>query len=88
MFWRKLDPLDLEIVERVLEAAANARNATEDLESDEELERALRAELAEIVRVRGTNDIDALLDAVLDVRPRKTEDHSTTGTMALPESET
>ena len=37
-----------------------------ELESDEDLERALRRELAEMVRVNGVSDPDVLLDMVIE----------------------
>jgi hypothetical protein len=62
---RDLDPLDLEIVERTVQGAWDARKAScgpVELESDEELEIALRREIAEIVRASGVSDADVLLD--------------------------
>jgi hypothetical protein len=66
-----LDPLDLEIVERALQGVCEgitAGSAPLDLESDEELERALRRELAETVRASGVTDAEALLDILFEGR--------------------
>jgi hypothetical protein len=66
---RDLDPLDLEIVERALQCVSDlikAGSTSADLESDEELELALRSELAEMVRVSGVRDADALLDILIE----------------------
>jgi hypothetical protein len=68
---RDLDPLDLEIVERALQGVWEgiaAGLAPLDLESDEELERALRRELAETVRASGVTDAEALLDILFEGR--------------------
>jgi hypothetical protein len=62
-----LDPLDLEIVERAVQGVCEGV-ATGDLESDEELERALRRELAETVRASGVTDAEALLDILFERR--------------------
>ena len=62
---RHLDPLDWEIVERAVQGVWDtiySGSALVDLESDEELEHALRRELAETVRVSGVSDAEALLD--------------------------
>ena len=64
-----LDPLDLEVLERALESKPDAIKSPSDvaeLESDEELERALRGELAEMIRASGVSDADALLDIFID----------------------
>ena len=64
-----LDPLDLEVLERALEGTPDAIKtppAVAELESDEELERALRGELAEMIRANGVSDADALLDIFID----------------------
>jgi hypothetical protein len=66
-----LDPLDLEIVERALQGVCEgitAGSAPLDLESDEELERALRRELAETVRASGVTDAESLLDILFEGR--------------------
>jgi hypothetical protein len=66
-----LDPLDLEIVERALQGLCEgiaASSAPLDLESDEELERALRRELAETVRASGVTDAESLLDILFERR--------------------
>jgi hypothetical protein len=63
-----LDPLDLEIVERAFQGVCegiSAGSAPLDLESDEELERALRRELAETVHA---SDAEALLDILFERR--------------------
>ena len=65
---RDLDPLDLEVLERALartpEVIKSGLEAAE-LESDEELELALRRELAEMIRASGESDPDALLDMLM-----------------------
>jgi len=66
---RDLDPLDLEIVERAVKGVSDAIKAgptPPDLESDEELELALRGELAEMVRASGVSDADVLLDILIE----------------------
>ena len=66
---RDLDPLDLEVVERAVQGVSDAIKAgptPSDLESDEELELALRGELAEMVRASGVSDADALLDILIE----------------------
>jgi hypothetical protein len=64
-----LDPLDLEIVERALQGVWEGIGAAPlDLESDEELERALRRELAETIRASGVTDAEALLDILFEGR--------------------
>ena len=60
-----LDPLDLEIVERALQGISEGAVSL-DLESDEELELALRRELAEMIRASGVSDADVLLDILID----------------------
>lgn len=71
MLWKSmvdLDPLDLEVLERALEGALTAikENAMlDELESDQDLEAALREELIEIARSSGVSDADALRDALL-----------------------
>jgi hypothetical protein len=66
---RDLDPLDLEVLERALartpEVIKSGLEAAE-LESDEELELALRRELAEMIRASGESDPDALLDMLME----------------------
>jgi hypothetical protein len=44
-----------------------------ELESDEELERALRGELAEMIRASGVSDADALLDLFIGGKTEKVE---------------
>jgi hypothetical protein len=66
---RDLDSLDLEIVERAVQGVSDAIKAgatPADLESDEELELALRDELAEMVRASGVSDADVLLDILIE----------------------
>jgi len=66
---RELDPLDLEIVERAVQGCWDAIEAgfgSVELESDEELEIALRRELAEMVRISGVSDADVLLDILIE----------------------
>ena len=61
-----LDPLDLEVVERALEGVLTAikkNGVFDELESDRDLEAALREELIEIVRSSGLTDAEALRDA-------------------------
>jgi hypothetical protein len=48
--------------------ARAAGSAPLDLENDEELERALRRELAETVRASGVTDAEALLDILFERR--------------------
>ena len=53
---RDLDPLDLEILERAFEGAFVAvkeSDASNDFDSDEELEAELRKELIQIARLNG-----------------------------------
>lgn len=67
-FQRDLDPLDLEVVERAVQDALDAIKFSSDpvdLESDEDLEFALRRELAEMVRASGVSDADVLLDMLM-----------------------
>ncbi len=70
---RDLDPLDLELVERAFECVSEAIK-TDEFETDEELEIAMRLELAEIVRSSGVGDADALLDLLLDSKSNLTGD--------------
>ncbi len=66
---RELDPLDWEVVERAVQSVTDAIVTGPQpvgLESDEELERELRRELAEMVRASGVSDADALLDILID----------------------
>jgi hypothetical protein len=64
------DPLDLEIVERALQGILEGAVSPpiDDLESDDELELALRRELAEIIRTSGGSDADVLLDILISRR--------------------
>jgi hypothetical protein len=65
---RDLDPLDLEVLERALASTPDVIKSgleAAELESDEELERALRRELAEMIRASGESDPDALLDMLM-----------------------
>ena len=71
-----LDPLDLEVLERALESKPDAIKSPSDvaeLESDEELELALRRELAEMVRSSGVSDADALLDLFIGGNTEKVD---------------
>lgn len=64
-----LEPLDFEVMERVVEGVSDMIKTgcdLVDLESDEELELALRRELAEMVRANGVSDPDVLLDMVIE----------------------
>jgi len=65
-----LDPLDLEIVERALQGILEGAVSPpiDDLETDEELELALRRELAEMIRTSGGSDADVLLDILISRR--------------------
>jgi hypothetical protein len=66
---RDLDPLDLEVVERAVQSAFDTikvGSGPVELESDEELELALRRELAEMVRASGVSDADVLLDLLME----------------------
>ena len=70
------DPLDLEVLERALERTRDAIKsppAVAELESDEELELALRRELAEMIRASDVNDADALLDLFIGGKTEKVE---------------
>jgi hypothetical protein len=64
---RDFDPLDLKIVEKAFEGVSDAIKAKTnfDLESDEELEAALRRELAEVICSTGISDPTALLDVLM-----------------------
>jgi len=65
---RYLDPLDLEVLERALASTPDVIKSgleAAELESDEELELALRRELAEMIRASGESDPDALLDMLM-----------------------
>ena len=66
---RDLDPLDLEVVERAVQGALDATKFGSDpvdLESDEDLELALRRELAQMVRASGVSDADVLVDMLME----------------------
>jgi hypothetical protein len=66
---RDLDPLDLEVLERALASTPDVIKSgleAAELESDEELELALRRELAEMIRASGESDPDALLDMLME----------------------
>jgi hypothetical protein len=74
-FQRDLDPLDLEIVERAFEStweAVKQSNTLAKLDSDEELEAALRCELLELARFSGVSDPEALRDLIADLAVRWT----------------
>lgn len=65
---RDLDPLDWEIVERAVQGVSEIARAGQppaDLDSDEDLERALRRELAEMIHASGVGDADVLLDILI-----------------------
>ena len=65
---RDLDPLDREIMERAIEGVwdvLKGNKALVDLESDEELEIALRRELTEIAYSNRVSDPEALLDTLV-----------------------
>ena len=71
-FKRELDPLDLEILERAFEsawAAFKEKAGYADLDSDKELEAALRRELIDIVRCNGGKDAETLRDILLATWP-------------------
>jgi hypothetical protein len=63
-FGRDLDPLDLELLERVW-VAVKENDALVDLDSDEALEATLRRELVEIARSNGVSDAETLRDVLL-----------------------
>jgi hypothetical protein len=66
---RDLDPLDLEVLERALASTPEVIKSgleSAELESNEELELALRRELAEMIRASGESDPDALLDMLME----------------------
>jgi hypothetical protein len=66
---RHLDPLDLEILERAFDStweAVKQANTLNKLDSDQELEAALRRELLELVRFSGVSDPEALKDLIAD----------------------
>ena len=68
----ELDPLDSEILERAFETTWDAIKGTDqhfDVESDEELEAALRRELIEIARLNGVSDPETLKDLLLTSMP-------------------
>jgi hypothetical protein len=60
-----LDPLDLEISERGAWIAGKESDGIVELDSDEELEAALRRELIEIARSVGVSDAETLRDVLL-----------------------
>jgi hypothetical protein len=64
-FKRDLDPLDLELVERAIEDVSDTIRTNLDLESDEQLEAALRRELADMIRSTGVGDPAVLLDILM-----------------------
>jgi hypothetical protein len=64
-----LDPLDVELLERAVDAvmvAIKANSQGSDFDSDEELEAALRSELIEIARLNGLTEPEVLRDILLD----------------------
>ena len=64
-----LDPLDMEVLERVLDATLSMINPGGHLDSDEELEAALRLELIDIAHASGISDPVALKDILLATTP-------------------
>ena len=64
-----LDPLDMEVLERVLDATLSTMHPGGHLDSDEELEAALRLELIDIARTSGISDPAALKDILLATMP-------------------
>jgi hypothetical protein len=64
-----LDPLDMEVLERVLDATFATMHPGGHLDSDEELEAALRLELIDIARASGISDAVALKDILLATMP-------------------
>lgn len=67
-FRRELDPLDLEIIEMAFDGAWDAieqKSASLELDSDKQLEAALRRELIEIAFSIGLSDPEALRDALV-----------------------
>ena len=69
---RKFDPLDLEILERAINATSAAvkrPDSSVDLESDEGLEANLRRELIEIACLNGVSDPEVIRDVLLPHLP-------------------
>jgi hypothetical protein len=67
-FRNRVDPLDLEILERALDGALATLKEDEagaDLDSEEALEAELRQELVEIACLHGVNDPETLRDILL-----------------------
>ena len=72
----ELDPLDLEILERAIDATWAAVKGTDrpvEFDSDEGLEAILRRELIEIAYFNGMSDPEALRDIVLSSLPPGSE---------------
>ena len=72
----KLDPLDLEILERAFDATWAAVRGTDrpvEFDSDEGLEAILRRELIEIAYFNGVSDPETLRDMVLSRLPPGSE---------------
>ena len=59
----------MEVLERVLDATLSMMNPGGHLDSDEELEAALRLELIDIARVSGVSDPGVLKDILLATMP-------------------
>ena len=71
----KLDPLDLEILEKAFDAtwlAVKENDPLIDFDSDAGLEAILRRELIEIARFNGVSDPETLRDILLDRLPQVT----------------
>ena len=72
----ELDPLDLEILERAIDATWAAIKGTDrpvEFDSDEGLEAILRRELIEIAYCNGVSDPETLRDMVLSRLPPGSE---------------
>ena len=76
----KLDPLDLEILEKAFDAAWSAVKENDppiDFDSDEGLEAILRRELIEIACFNGVSDPESLRDILLTRLPPARPTHPT-----------
>jgi hypothetical protein len=76
----KLDPLDLEILERAFDAtwaAVKGNDLPVDFDSDEGLEAILRRELIEIAYFNGVSDPESLRDILLARLPPVRPTHPT-----------
>ena len=58
-----LDPLDRELFQRAIDAACSGVK-TDELDSDEKLEAALRRELLSLACLNGVSDLEHLLELV------------------------